>query len=150
MDRGFDLPATPEKVWPWFNQLGKTRSGWYAPGWIDVLIPRKRRALRHIDADLQGLQVGDVIDDWGGRNATFTIDQHDPPHALVHRSTRGNIAISWAILLRPTDTGTRVHLRLRIAGTKRRRLVEIMGGAFDLLTISALAAGLRERLTGKP
>ncbi len=32
MDRGFDLPAPPAAVWPWFVQLGKGRSGWYLPG----------------------------------------------------------------------------------------------------------------------
>lgn len=81
----------------------------------------------------------------------------DPPRALVHRSQRGALAISWAIVLRPapdqadpqgTASGTRVHLRLRLAGVKRRRLVEIGGGLFDLLTIAGLAAGLRERLAG--
>ncbi len=42
--------------------------------------------------------------------------------------------------------GTRVHLRLRLAGPGHRRLVEIGGGLLDLLTIAGLAAGLRERL----
>ena len=31
MDRGFDLPAGPEQVWPWIVQLGKGRGGWYLP-----------------------------------------------------------------------------------------------------------------------
>jgi hypothetical protein len=29
MDRAFTLPAAPAQVWPWFNQLGKNRAGWY-------------------------------------------------------------------------------------------------------------------------
>lgn len=157
MDRGFDLPAPPAAVWPWFVQLGKERSGWYLPRRAEALIPARRRALRTLDPALQDLHAGDVIADWGGPGATFEIVTVDPPRALVHRSQRGALAISWAIVLRPapdqadpqgTASGARVHLRLRLAGVKRRRLVEIGGGLFDLLTIAGLAAGLRERLAG--
>lgn len=147
MDRSFDLPAPPDIVWPWMVQLGKQRSGWYLPGWVEALIPARRRALRAIDPALQGLRPGDVIADWGGPGATFEIATVDPPNALVHWSQRGALRISWAIVLRPAPAArTRVHLRLRLAGVKHRRLVEIGGGLFDLLTIAGLAAGLRERL----
>ena len=30
-DRGRDIAAPPEAVWPWLLQLGKRRAGWYAP-----------------------------------------------------------------------------------------------------------------------
>ncbi|HET8879074.1 MAG TPA: hypothetical protein VFN00_06445 [Arthrobacter sp.] len=155
MDRAFDLPAPPGTVWPWMVQLGKQRSGWYLPGWVEALIPAGRRALRTVDPALQGLRPGDVIADWGGPGATFELATVDPPNALVHWSQRGALRISWAIVLRPAPgppertgppAGTRVHLRLRLAGVKRRRLVEVGGGLFDLLTIAGLAAGLRERL----
>lgn len=156
MDRAFDLPAPPEAVWPWIVQLGKARSGWYLPRWAERLVPPARRALRHIDPGLQGLRAGDVIADWGGPGASFEIVSIDPARALVHRSQRGTVSISWAIVLRPVPEpgpglgagpSTRVHLRLRLAGVRRRRLVETAGGLFDLLTIAGLAAGLRERLS---
>ncbi len=60
-------------------------------------------------------------------------------------STRGRIEISWAIHLTPENGGTRVHLRFRLAGARRPRLVEYGGGFVDLLTVAGLAAGLRER-----
>ena len=89
-----------------------------------------------------------MIDDWGGRDATFEIVIHEPPHVLVHRSTRGQMRISWAIVLSAaSNQGTRVHLRLRLAGVRRRRLAETGGGLLDLLTVAGLAAGLRERVT---
>lgn len=147
MDRGFTLDAPPERVWPWFAQLGKNRAGWYLPTGIEALLPRRRRALRRLDPALQHLSPGDVIDDWGGRDATFEIVTHDPPHTLVHRSTRGRLEISWAIRL--TDDGdgtTRVHLRFRLSGARRPRLVGHGGGLVDLLTVAGLAAGLRDRL----
>jgi hypothetical protein len=147
MDRGFDLPAPPATVWPWFAQLGKNRAGWYLPRTVERLVPPRRRALRHIEDSLQHLRPGDVIDDWGGRAATFEIVTHEPPGTLVHRSTRGAMRVSWTITLRPIAGGTRVHMRLRLGGLRRRRLAEYGGGLVDLLTIAGLAAGLRERLT---
>jgi hypothetical protein len=43
------------------------------PRWVEGVIPPGKRALRHIDPTLQGLGVGDVIADWGGRDVTFEI-----------------------------------------------------------------------------
>ncbi|NMO88996.1 hypothetical protein [Actinomycetospora sp. TBRC 11914] len=146
MDRAFDLPAPPDAVWPWFAQLGKHRAGWYLPARLERVVPPRRRALRRIDPTLQHLAPGDVIDDWGGRDATFTIETHEPPTTLVHSSRRGALRISWAIVLRPGPTGTRVHLRFRIAGVRRVWLVRTGGELVDLLTVAGLAAGLRERI----
>jgi hypothetical protein len=147
MDRAFDLPAPPEIVWPWFAQLGKNRAGWYFPAWLERAIPRRRRGLRRIEPMLQHLSPGDVIDDWGGRDATFEIVEHTPPTTLVHRSQRGDLRISWAIVLRPGGAGSRVQLRFRIAGVRRVWLVRTGGELVDLLTVVGLAAGLRERVT---
>ena len=52
MDRAFDLAAPPERVWPWFAQLGKRRAGWYLPRSVERLVPVRRRALRHLDSGL--------------------------------------------------------------------------------------------------
>lgn len=110
MDRAFSLPAAPARVWPWLSQLGKNRAGWYMPAWLERAVPPRRRALRHLDPALQALRPGDVIDDWGGRNATFEVVAHDPPRTLVYRSARNRLRISWAITLAPEgDGGTRVH-----------------------------------------
>src|ERR1700754_5150157 len=101
MDRGFTLDAQPSRVWPWFAQLGKGRAGWYMPRWVEAVVPPGRRALRHLDPVLQHLEVGDVIADWGGRDAAFEIVAHDPPHILAHRSQRRHLRISWVITLAP-------------------------------------------------
>lgn len=147
MDRGFTLAAPPTDVWPWFAQLGKNRAGWYLPRWFERVVPAGRRGLRRIDPALQHLKPGDVIDDWGGRDATFDIVTHEAPHTLVHYSTRGRLTISWAITLRADGDSARVHLRFRMAGVRRRRLAEYGGGLIDLLTVAGLAAGLRERVS---
>ena len=150
MDRAFDLPAPVPAVWPWFVQLGKNRAGWYLPRRVERLVPRRRRAIRVVDPVLQDLEVGHVIDDWGGRGATFAVAVLDPSTTLVHTSRRGRTDLSWAIVLRPAGGGTRVQLRLRLGWVKHPRLAASVGAAFDALTIAGLAAGLRERLSREP
>lgn len=145
MDRAFTLAGTPDEVWPWFVQLGKARAGWYLPRLVERWVPRERRAYRTIEPGLQELAVGDVIPDWGGRDASFTVAALAPPHSLVHVSTRGRVRLSWSISLTGSTT-TRVHLRLRLGGVRRVRLARVAGGFFDWLTIVGLATGLRERL----
>lgn len=146
MDRAFDLPEPPAAVWPWFVQLGKGRAGWYFPRSIERFIPPARRGLRTIEDRFQALAVADVIPDWGGRDATFTVAVIDPPGTLVHRSVRGRVELSWAITLTSTAAGSRTHLRLRLGDVKHVSIARTAGEALDLLSIAGLAQGLRERL----
>jgi hypothetical protein len=147
MDRAFTVDAAPEQVWPWLQQLGKRRAGWYFPHSVERVIPPSRRAIRVLDPRWGRLRVGDVIPDYGGAHETFDVVHLEAPTTLVYRSRRGNTDMSWAITLAPDEAGgTRVHLRLRLGPVRRRWLAESVGGLFDLLTIAGMAAGLRERL----
>jgi hypothetical protein len=152
MDRAFSLPAPPDAVWPWLVQLGKRRAGWYFPRWVERLIPRSRKGLRRLDPAYLSLEVGDVIPDWGGRHETFTVAELVPGHHLLHTSTRGSTRLTWCLLLTPEGSGTRMHLRLRLAPVKHRTVAEYGGGFVDWLTVAGLAAGLRERVgdSGQP
>jgi hypothetical protein len=147
MDRGFDLAAPPEEVWPWLVQLGKRRAGWYLPATVERLVPRRRRALRHLELRLLEHEVGDVIPDWGGADATFTLAATDPTRTLLYTSRRGSTDLTWCLRLTPVAAGaTRLHLRLRLGPVRHRRLASTFGGAVDALTVAGLAAGLRERV----
>jgi hypothetical protein len=147
MERAFTVAATPDVVWPWLVQLGKKRAGWYFPRSVERLIPRSRRASRHIDPRWQDLTPGDVIPDWGGRRATFTVHQMVQDSELVFTSRRGRTNITWSIRMRPAGAAaTRVQLRLRLGPIRHKWLVNTMGELVDLLTIAGLAAGLRERV----
>jgi len=147
MDRGFDLPASPDVVWPWLVQLGKRRAGWYLPASVERFVPRSRRALRRIEPRWLAHEVGDVIPDWGGKDATFTLASIEHPRHLLYTSRRGRTDLTWCLHLTPIGSGaTRVHLRLRLGPVKHQRLAETGGGLFDALTIVGLAAGLRERV----
>ncbi len=148
MDRAFTLSAPPVRVWPWLVQLGKERAGWYLPRSVERVVPTSRRALRHLEPALQRLGAGDVIPDWGGADATFTVAAIEPDSHLLFTSTRGRMHLTWCIRLTPTPSGrTRVHLRLRLGPVRHRRLAHSLGGLVDLATIAGLAAGLEERVS---
>ncbi len=147
MDRAVTVDREPEDVWPWVVQLGKRRAGWYLPRTVERFLPRSRRANRTIEPRWQKLRVGDVIADYGGRDASFEVAAIEPPRVLVYRSRRGHTDVSWSITLEPQGTGrTRVFLRLRLGRVRHQRLAKTVGGLFDRLTIAGMAAGLRERL----
>src|SRR5271156_3907966 len=84
MDRAFTVAAPPEAVWPWLVQLGKGRAGWYLPRALESFLPRSRRAARSLNPGWLGLEEGDVIPDYGGRDATFQVVQITAPGALVY------------------------------------------------------------------
>jgi hypothetical protein len=148
MDRAFTLDASAADVWPWLVQIGKERAGWYLPRVVERFVPRGRRAARRLDPRFASLDVGETITDWGGRDATLTVSQIDPPRALVYRSRRGRTSFSWALVLRDVDGGkARIHSRVRLGPVRREWLAEYGGGIFDAATISGLAHGLRERLS---
>jgi len=150
MDRAFDLPAPPERVWPWLLQLGKRRAGWDLPGWVERFVPASKRGLRRLDPALvDAVHVGHVIPDWGGEHATFEVAILEPPHTLVHTTQRGHTAGSWAIVLTTYDGSpgrTHVQLRLRLSPVTRTWLAHTLGGAIDAATVAGQASGLRERL----
>jgi len=147
MDRGFDVDAPPEEVWPWLVQLGKRRAGWYLPASVERLVPASRRATRHLDPRWLAHRVGDVIPDWGGRDATFTLAAIEAPRVLLYTSRRGHTDVTWCLRLAPTrHGGTRVHLRLRLGPVRHPRLASSLGGLVDAVTVIGLAAGLRERV----
>jgi hypothetical protein len=152
MDRAFSLNRAPDQVWPWLVQLGKKRAGWYFPASVERWLPRSHRAMRVIDPTWQQLSTGDVIPDYGGPRASFTVEAIEAPHVIVYSSTRGHTAISWTITLTSppgSSSNTRVHLRLRLGGVKHVRLAGSLGGFIDLVTIAGMAAGLRERLRSR-
>jgi hypothetical protein len=90
-----------------------------------------------------------VVPDYGGPDEFFEAVEVDRPHHLVYRSERGRMQVSWAIVLTPSHGGTRVHLRLRLGPVRRVWLAETFGELIDAVTVAGMAAGLRERLTGR-
>ena len=147
VDSAFTTSVAPAQLWPWIVQLGKNRAGWYLPYWLERWLPEKSRAYRFIDASLQGLAVGDEIDDWSGKDVKLKVVLLEPPRAIVYRARFRNIDFSWALVLSPMACArTRVHSRTRLAPVKHRRLARVLGGRLDSVVAAGLAAGLECRL----
>jgi hypothetical protein len=158
IERHLHLGGSTEDVWPWLEQLGKNRGGWYLPRAVERLVPARRQALRHVDEALLGLAVGDLIDDWGPGDPAFELLRIERPHHLVWWSERPRrprrgvprppMRLTWALVLSP-EPGARshVHLRLRLDLGKPAGPVATYGGdAVDWLTVWLLGKGLSERL----
>jgi len=167
VDRAAVLPAPAAEVWPWLVQLGKERAWWYLPAPLERLIwKRDKRGARLILPELQGLEVGDRVPDWGPGAPLFEVATLDPPHALVYHSMRQRsrgwtwpeppdplptdaLALSWALILDDLEEGrSRLHIRMRAAWGKGSisPWLSALGGLVDYLTIVVLFAGLKERL----
>lgn len=157
MDRVLDLDAAPDEVWPWLEQLGKQRAGWYLPRVVEVVVPRSRRAARRIESRWHDLQVGDRIPDWGPGAPTFEVLEIERPGHLLYwserpRSDRGGRArpplrLTWALVLEPRGDASRLHLRLRLdLGHPAGPVAAYGGGLIDWLTVRLLGVGLNERL----
>lgn len=170
MDRHLHLAAPPHVVWPWIEQLGKERAGWYLPRAVERMLPRGGRATRRVEQRWLGLRPGDVIPDWGPGRPTFEVLEVEAPHHLVYWSERPRpprrgrerapMRCTWAIALSPEGgpaeggpadrvdpSGTHVHLRLRLElGKPAGPVATYGGGAFDWLTVTLMGRGLAERL----
>ena len=149
IDSAFELPASPAEVYPWFLQLGKKRAGWYFTRFTEKFFFPSARGIRHIDQKWQDLKVGDRIPDYG-KDGYFDCFYLEKNKAIGYTSTRGRITMTWVLTFYKSEHGTRVIIRLRATGSRsRNRAFMSIGKLFDRVTISWLAAGLRERLTDR-
>jgi hypothetical protein len=143
------IPATPEEIWPWLVQLGKSRAGWYLPRWVEQFVPARRRALHVIDPRWQSVAVGDRVPDYGP-NGYFDVAVFDPPVALVYRSERGTMRFTWALTLHARSASeTELSVRFRARTTRtgwRSRALATIGDLFDWATTELMVRGLRERV----
>ncbi len=143
----FDLPATTQEVYPWFVQLGKKRAGWYFTRRVEPFFIPSARGIRQIEPKWQKLKVGQRIPDYGGKSGYLECFYIEKNKAIGYTSTRGNITMTWVLTFWPAKDGTRVIIRLSAKGFKLKgRGALAVGELFDRMTISWLAAGLKERL----
>ena len=158
LDRHLDLDAPPTAVWPWMEQLGKGRAGWYLPRSVERCVPARRRAVRRVEDRWQHLAPGDVVADWGPGDPSFEVLEVARPHHLVYWSERPRrarrgvprppVRMTWALVLSPVAPGrSHLHLRLRLDLGRPAGPVATYGGdAVDRLTVWLMSRGLAERL----
>ncbi|MEO5709913.1 MAG: hypothetical protein ABIQ59_08825 [Nocardioidaceae bacterium] len=157
MDRHLDLSAGVDVAWPWVEQLGKGRAGWYLPRSVERVVPSARRAARGVEPRWR-LEVGEAVPDWGPGDPTFEVLAIERPRHLVYWSERPRrprrgvqrppMRMTWALVLSPAGQDrSHLHLRLRLdLGRPAGPLATYGGGAVDWLTVALMGRGLDERL----
>ena len=160
IDRAATLPASASSSWPWVQQLGKDRAGWYAPRWLENFL--KKHSAATIQPEFQHLKVGDVVPDWGG--GSLKVLEIDPGHYVVYGSVRGDAhasstaaitayAFTWTLALEDnTSSSTVFHLRLRLTpptSTWQRILPAAPLGIIDYATDVVMFKGLQQKLSGQ-
>jgi hypothetical protein len=156
IDRSVVLDAPIDKVWPWIQQLGRNRAGWYAPNWLETLYGH--HALCTVDSLYQRVKKGDILDDWGpGYQRVLQIS---PPNLLLveevekvkvkstGKDSLFSMHLSILMVLEKVDSmHTRITYRLRgKVGTAIYIPARILGGLFDYATFAMMTSGLNERL----
>jgi hypothetical protein len=131
--RAITIDAPPDEVWPWLEQLGYGRAGWYS---YDLLDNLGRKSADQIRVDLQGLRAGDripmgpVVTD----ETAWVVDRIDPPHEMVW--TMPSSSWAWRLEALPGDRTrlvTRIRLRYRLGPTLPLELVLLEIGDFWMM-----------------
>jgi hypothetical protein len=144
--RALSIAAPPSDVWPWLVQMGSGRGGAYTYDWIENLLGLDMHSADEVQPELQEVQVGDRLP--LGENAPpMVIEILDPERAFVARSEDGNWV--WAFVLAPTQVGTRLISRNRIALPGRSQAVRLVYGLLmgpgSLVMEHKMLEGIAER-----
>ncbi|MGZ8734093.1 MAG: hypothetical protein ACXW1M_02785 [Acidimicrobiia bacterium] len=124
---GITISATPEQIWPWLVQMGCRRAGFYS---LDLFDNGGKRSAREIHADLQHLEVGDVIPATPDGDDGFEVLRIERDHLLVlgglydtsagtqlafsHARPERFWQVTWGFVLEPLDPHTtRLIVRAR-------------------------------------
>jgi hypothetical protein len=160
------VAAPPERIWPWLQQMGWHRGGWYTARWVDrMLFPGNLPSADRILPELQALAVGNRIPDGAPETGCeFVVEALEPHrHLVLHSRThlppgwadRFGAAIdwTWAFVLEPMGPE-----RTRFLFRSRARLAPGLVAAMywlvivpaDFVMARQMLRGVRARATGRP
>ncbi len=175
--RGIDIAAPPEAVWPWLVQMGFGRGGWYSYDRIDMeggsasairpelqslalgdimpTHPGGGFAVRGLDPGRSlVLYVDDGMIESQAKAAKATAATATPANlqasgAFISTSVGARFTASWAFVLEPRGSGSRLVERFRIAMDANGGVGRIGGPAlaFGLfLMMRKQLLGIRDRV----
>ncbi len=156
------INAPPRRVWPWLQQVGWHRGGWYTARWVDqLLFPDHWASADELIPNYQHLAVGDFIPDGAPETGCgFTVEELQPERYMLLRSTthlprswrnRGIAALdwTWVFLVEPLDGGTRTRFIFRWRAQTHpwwlRLLCHAVVVPADFLMSRDMLRGLRQR-----
>ena len=149
--RAVTVNAAPEAIWPWLVQMGPGRGGAYTYDWIQRMFDLDMHSADEILPAFQDLHVGDS---WqlGRRGPVLRVAALDPQRSLVLRSDDGQWV--WAFALVPTDGGTRLISRNRIAtaggAPAARAFTEFFMEPGSLIMERKMLLGIKDRAERRP
>jgi len=96
-----EISAKPEHIWPWIQQFGYHRGGWYIDTWWDrfeqkyfwpLVVPKEARgtykpAANEILDEYQNLKKGDIIPDGPPGSAYYQVMEIEVNHLLLLYAT---------------------------------------------------------------
>jgi hypothetical protein len=154
-----DINASPEDVWPWLVQMGQGRGGFYSYDWVEHLGGLDIQSADRLVPEYQQLAEGDIVRLAPHTGLVAAVVQ--PSRALVLRATAdiasrrpprrtdpGYFDWSWAFVVEPSATGSRLLIRLR-ADTAARPPFSLVGPLvwepLHFLMERKMLRGIRER-----
>lgn len=161
-DHAITVARPPREVWPWLQQVGWHRGGWYTYRWVDALLfPANRPSADVLLPGYPELKVGDVVPDGPPQSGCFFRVVHvESERCLVLHSTthlpasllkRESVHLSWTwtfVLTPLSEHGTRFHFRWR--AEVRPLWLRLLAVAFvmpaDALMGRSMCRGLRRRV----
>jgi hypothetical protein len=96
-----EIDARPEKIWPWVQQVGYHRGGWYIDTWWDkfeqkyfwpMVVPKEARGTFKPASDVileeyQNIREGDIIPDGPPGSAYYEVKRVEENHLLLLYAT---------------------------------------------------------------
>lgn len=96
-----EINARPEEIWPWIQQVGYHRAGWYIDTWWDefeqkyfwpMIVPKDARgtyqpASQVILPEYQHLKKGDIVPDGPPGSAYYEVVEVEANHLLLLYAT---------------------------------------------------------------
>ena len=140
--RAITIDAPPQDVWPWLVQIDSGRAGWYTYDRMDNAgVP----SATEIIAELQQLQVGDLIPMVAGKDIGVRVKELEPDRRMLWWDVKGEY--SWEWLLEPVDGRTRLIQRLRVTRHPwtPKMLYELVAANGDVVMQRKLLRGVKQR-----
>ena len=143
--RSITIDAPPEAVWPWLEQMGVERGGFYNYDWGEQLFGDPVHNATTIHAEWQDLEAGDAIHPFPGQDWAVTALQHNRALVLTNPAVQPT-DWSWATELRPLgEDRTRVVTRIR---SQKGTVFSYLLDPPDLILFPRLLTGLKQRAEG--
>jgi hypothetical protein len=156
--RAITIDAEPADVWPWLDQIGADRGGFYSYDCLENLFGLDVHSADEVVEEWQDLEVGDVVWATRKRSGGWYVVRRVPGSVLalqmadleagrpVRRDT-GGWEFLWTFALRADDPGrTRLIVRERVAfGSRLTRWLMAPTSVVSFVMTRRMMLGIKER-----